>query len=65
MHANAASALTMAKPWSMYRPPIEHYEIGDVPEMPTDPVGKIFRLLGVFIALQALNLLGLIALWLR
>ena len=55
----------MGKHWSVYRPPLEAYEVDDKPEMPTDPVGKIFRLLGVFIALQVINLLGLIALWLR
>lgn len=50
---------------SVYRRPVEIYEVGDVPELPRDPVGKIFRLLFVFITLQALNLLALVCLWLK
>lgn len=55
----------MAKPYSVYRPPIEHYEVGDAPEMPRDPVAKIFRLLFIFILLQVMNLLALACLLVR
>lgn len=56
----------MVEPWSVYRPPIEHYEVGDVPDVQRiDPVGKVFRLVYIFAAIQALNLLATLALWLR
>ena len=52
--------------WSVYRPPIEHYEIGDAPEHPRiDPVAKVFRLVLIFVVIQALNLMVTMCLLLR
>lgn len=50
---------------SVYRRPVEHYEVQDAPEMQRDPVGKIFRLVFIFAFLQALNLIATALLWFR
>lgn len=46
--------------WSVYRLPIEAYEVTDVPAPHIDPVGRLFHLLYVFIFLQVVNFLGLV-----
>lgn len=47
--------------WSVYRPPVEAYEVDDTPQRPRiDPVAKVFRLVALFCVLQALNLIGII-----
>lgn len=51
--------------WSVYRLPVEAYEVTDAPEPHIDPVGRVFRLLFVFIVLQALTFLMVVALWFR
>lgn len=50
---------------SVYRRPVETYEVTDAPEAGFDPVGKVFRLVFIFAVIQGINLLATIAIWLR
>ena len=56
----------MGKHWSVYRPPIEIYEVDDRPEPPrVDPIKNVFRLVAFFATVQALTLIAVLFLWLK